>query len=113
MNRFEFEMNLGTLVPYTRKFATLQSSGVSLMRTLNLLQEVTDDPTLAEANAYVMKLIENGSTLWRAMAKRPEVFSPTYTAFVHTGEVGGILDETLNELANWPVRASTTQAGGR
>jgi type II secretory pathway component PulF len=102
MKAFDVGRDLGPLVLYTRKFAALTGAGVSLRRCLEMLQATTDDPALAAANGELREEVEREeATLSGAMAEHPEVFSPLYVAFVRAGEVGGVLDETLSDLADW------------
>ena len=93
----EWAQRLGPIIPYTRKFAAMIGAGVSLARTLELLQETTDDPALAAAHAALTEKVMAGYTLSSVMAEMPEHFSSFYVAFVRAGEVGGVLDETLAE----------------
>lgn len=101
MSYLEWAQRLGPTIPYTRKFAAMIGAGVSLARTLELLQETTDDPALAAANAALTEKVMAGRTLSSVMAEMPEHFSSFYVAFVRAGEVGGVLDETLADLADW------------
>ena len=90
------------LIAYTRKFAALVAGGVSLWRCFELLQATTSDPVLAAANADLsVRVGQNDEMLSDAMRVHPECFSATYVAFVHSGEIGGVLDETLADLAEW------------
>jgi len=94
--------DLMPLITYARKFAALIGGGVSLRRCLELLQATTKDPVLAAANADLsVRVCERDETLSAAMGAHPECFSPTYVAFVHAGEIGGVLDEALADLADW------------
>jgi type IV pilus assembly protein PilC len=43
--------------------------------------------------------VEKGSSLSQALEKHPKVFPRLYTSMVKSGEVGGVLDETLERLA--------------
>jgi len=89
------------LIVYTRKFSALIEAGVSLMRSMQLLGDTTDEPVMKEANDYLMARVEAGAHLSQAMAEKPEVFSRFYIAFVHAGEIGGVLDEAFVHLADW------------
>ena len=89
------------LIAYTRKFSALIEAGVSLMVCIRFLHETTTDPTMQEANQFLSRSVEAGATLSQAMAERPEVFSGFYIAFVHAGEIGGVLDEAFVHLADW------------
>ncbi len=89
------------LIVYTRKFSALIDAGVSLMRSMALLHETTDNAPMRDANDHLMARVEAGAHLSQAMAERPEVFSEFYIAFVRAGEIGGVLDEAFVHLANW------------
>jgi type II secretory pathway component PulF len=92
---------LDSLVLYTRKFAALIGAGVQLRRALRVLQDTTSDRALASANAELARRIEDNEVLSEIMRAHPAVFSEAYVAFVHAGEIGGVLDETLALLADW------------
>ena len=90
------------LIAYTREFSALVAGGVQLRRCFDLLQASTRDPALAAANADLsVRVNQNDETLSEAMRNHPQCFSTTYIAFVHSGEIGGVLDETLADLADW------------
>ncbi len=44
--------------------------------------------------------VEGGEALSVALAKYPNVFSPTYVALIKSGETGGVLDKVLARLAD-------------
>jgi len=91
-----------SLSAYTRKFAALIDAGVSLAHSLGILQTMTEDRDLAAANADLThRVCQQDQTLSEAMRAHPDVFPPIYIAFVHAGEIGGVLDETLDDLADW------------
>jgi type II secretory pathway component PulF len=105
MRIFELENSLPALILYTQKFSALIDAGVSLQTCFGLLQKTTDDPVMSAANAYLRaEIVEKNRTLSQAMAGRPDVFSPFYTAFVRAGEIGGVLDEAFAHLATWLER---------
>jgi type IV pilus assembly protein PilC len=45
--------------------------------------------------------VEQGSTLSRAMAKYPRVFNNLFIGLVRAGEIGGVLEESLQRLAGF------------
>jgi type IV pilus assembly protein PilC len=87
------------LAVFSRQFATMINSGLSLLRALNILSEQTDNSKLAETVAVVRTDIESGSSLSAAMAKHPKVFKRLYVAMIRAGEIGGVLDGVLMRLA--------------
>jgi len=88
------------VVIFTRQFATMVNSGLSLIKALSVLVEQTDSKALAAVLAEVKVDVEQGTSLSGALERHPKVFSPIYVSMVRAGEVGGVLDETLNRLAD-------------
>jgi type IV pilus assembly protein PilC len=93
------KVKLKDLAVFSRQFATMISSGLSLLRTLNILSEQTENPTLKEAIASVRDDVERGSSLSAAMTKYPKIFSHLFTSMVRAGEEGGQLETVLVRLA--------------
>ncbi len=83
----------------TRQFATMTSSGLSLLRSLAILEEQTAKPKLATAIRDVRRAVESGSSLSAALDKHDKVFPRLMTAMVAAGETGGFLDQALDRLA--------------
>jgi type IV pilus assembly protein PilC len=84
---------------FSRQFATMINSGLSLLRALNILAEQTDNATLAKTIADVRTDVEKGISLSAALAKHPKVFKRLYVAMIRAGEIGGVLDSVLLRLA--------------
>jgi type IV pilus assembly protein PilC len=84
----------------SRQFATMVNSGLSLVRTLNILEAQTENPALAKVVGEVRAEVEKGSSLSVAMEAHPKVFSRLFVAMIKAGEIGGVLDETLVRLAD-------------
>ena len=85
---------------FARQFATMVNSGLSLIRTLTILEEQTENKALGRVVGEVRADVEKGSSLSAAMEKHPKVFSELFVAMIKAGEVGGVLDETLDRLAD-------------
>jgi len=75
-------------------------SGMSLLRSLYVIEEQTESDKLRESFVEVRKDVEAGVALSDALAKHPDVFNELYVAMVAAGETGGILDQTLGRVAN-------------
>jgi type IV pilus assembly protein PilC len=93
------KVKLKDLAIFSRQFATMISSGLSLLRTLNILSEQTENPTLQKAIETVRDDVERGSSLSAAMTKHPKIFSHLFTSMVRAGEEGGQLETVLVRLA--------------
>jgi type IV pilus assembly protein PilC len=90
---------LKDLAIFARQFATMTSSGLSLLRSLAILEEQTPNPTLNQALRDVRRDIESGLSLSGALAKREKIFPRLMVAMVHAGETGGFLDGALERIA--------------
>ena len=87
------------LTVFSRQFATMVNSGLSMLRCLYVLEEQTPNKKLAKVVGEVRGDVEAGISLSDALEKHPKVFSRLYVSMVRAGELGGILDEVLNRLA--------------
>jgi type IV pilus assembly protein PilC len=88
------------LVIATRQLATMVQSGMSLLRSLYVIEEQTESEKLREVFIEVRKDVEAGVALSDALQRHPEAFNELYVAMVQAGETGGILDHTLGRVAN-------------
>ncbi|HHC08582.1 MAG TPA: type II secretion system F family protein [Actinobacteria bacterium] len=88
------------VVIFSRQFATMVNSGLSLLKSLSVLVEQTESPALAEVIRQVKTDVEKGTSLSAALERHPKAFSPLYVSMIRAGEIGGVLDETLERLAD-------------
>jgi type IV pilus assembly protein PilC len=88
------------LVIATRQLSTMVNSGMSLLRSLYIIEEQTENDKLRDIWIEVRKDVEAGLALSDALRKHPEVFNDLYVAMVEAGETGGILDNTLIRVAD-------------
>jgi type IV pilus assembly protein PilC len=84
----------------TRQLATMISSGMTLLRAFYVLEEQIENKMLRETVGMVREEIEAGISFSEALAKHPKIFSPLYIAMVRAGEAGGVLEESLERVAD-------------
>jgi type IV pilus assembly protein PilC len=84
----------------TRQLATMIASGMSLLRSLYVLEEQARSDKFREAITQVRMDVEAGLSLSDALNRHNDIFNELYTAMVAAGEVGGILEETLERVAD-------------
>jgi type IV pilus assembly protein PilC len=84
----------------TRQLSTMVSSGMSLLRALYVIEEQTESEKLKESFIAVRKDVEAGISLSDALRRHPDVFNDLYVAMVAAGESGGILESTLDRVAD-------------
>jgi type IV pilus assembly protein PilC len=91
--------SLRDLAIFSRQFASMTSSGLTLLRTLGILEEQTDGAKLKAAIGEVRTDVQGGATLSSAMARQPEQFPPLMINMIKAGEAGGFLDDALARCA--------------
>src|SRR4030088_1424436 len=75
-------------------------SGMSILRSLYVLEEQTEGKFLKETIIAVRKDVEAGLSLSDSMARHPKVFSPLFVAMTQAGETGGVLEDALMRVAD-------------
>lgn len=93
------KVGLKDLSVFSRQFSTMIGSGVSLVRSLNILAEQTENAKLAEIIATIRTDVEQGRALSVSMAEH-EQFPKLYIAMVRAGEAAGMLDRVLLRVAD-------------
>ena len=93
-------VKLRDLTIFYRQFATMVNAGLTLVNSLDILTEQLENKVLTSNIKAIKSDVEAGSTLADAMAKFPQVFSELYISMVRAGEIGGVLDEILNKIAD-------------
>jgi type IV pilus assembly protein PilC len=93
-------IKLKDIAVFSRQFATMINSGLSLLRSLSILEEQTESKALAAVLHEVRVDVEKGSSLSQSLARHPKAFNRLYVAMVRAGETGGVLDSVLMQLAD-------------
>lgn len=83
---------------FCRQFSTMINAGVSLVRCLQVLEIQTTNERLKAVTRDLINRVEGGETLSRSLSHH-KCFSPLFIGLVRAGEVGGVLDETLDRLS--------------
>src|SRR4051812_26038192 len=93
-------VKLADLAIMTRQLATMISSGMTILRSLYVLEAQTENAKLAEQIVAVRKDVEAGLPLSDSLERHPKVFNPLYVAMTRAGETGGVLEESLLRIAD-------------
>ena len=93
-------IKLRDMTIFYRQFATMVNAGLTLVSSLDILSEQVENSALAKIIRTVKADVEAGTTLAEAMSKKPQVFSELYISMIRAGEIGGVLDEILNKIAD-------------
>ncbi|MGE5279648.1 MAG: type II secretion system F family protein [Deltaproteobacteria bacterium] len=87
------------MVVFARQLALLLGSGVSLLRSLDIISKQVDSKKLFAVIGQVRQDMEGGRTLRDALAKFPVHFNALWLNLVETGEASGNLPMVLEKLA--------------
>ncbi|MEY3602109.1 MAG: hypothetical protein RL169_1353 [Armatimonadota bacterium] len=100
LERFQ-KVKLTELSIFCRQFSTMIDAGVSLVRCLDVLGEQCTSPKLKKIIMDLKAEVEAGNMLSKAMSKYPTVFSNLFVGLIRAGEVGGVLEESLQRLSTF------------
>lgn len=92
-------VKLSDLAIFARQFSTMLDAGVSLVRCLDVLQQQTNNARLRKILIDLSTRVESGESLSRSMARHPKAFSQLIIGLIRAGEVGGVLEESLQRIA--------------
>lgn len=99
---FDFEkmkLPLKWLIFFTREVADLLNSGVTLVKTLELISAQTHYHKLNFIARKVADKIKEGSNFSDSLKTFPGVFSPLYISVAKSGEISGTLEKVMQRLA--------------
>ena len=88
------------LTVLSRQLSTMISSGMTLLRAFYVLEEQVENQMLRETISAVREDIEAGLSFSDALERHPKVFNPLYVAMVRAGEAGGVLEDSLERIAD-------------
>jgi len=88
------------VVLFSRQIATLFEAKVSLLEALKTMVDQTQNPTFKEALLDVVREVDAGSPLSKALGLHTNVFSEFYVNMVKSGETSGKLEEVFGYLAD-------------
>ncbi len=89
------------VVILSRQISTLFDAQVSALRIFRLLATEAENPMLQRILNDVSDELQGGSSISRALANHPDVFSPFYVSMVKSGEESGTLEQTFMYLSDY------------
>lgn len=94
-----------SLLFFTRQVAFLLNAGVSLAQALEMTIETTNDVILKNILKKVGLDLERGKSFSQALKSYPHIFDGFYVNMVVCAEETGLLDQILNDLADYIEKA--------
>jgi len=92
-------VKLKDLAIMSRQMSTMIAAGLSLLQTLAIIADQTEQSKLRRTLGAVRTDIEQGRSFSESLAKHPKVFPPIMISLIRAGELGGFLDSTLEAIA--------------
>jgi type IV pilus assembly protein PilC len=88
------------LIFFTRQFASMLQSGLTLMQSLAILKEQIQKPAMKEIVVKIIADMEEGNSFSQSIAKYPETFTHVYVSLMKAAESSGLLDKVAEKLAD-------------
>ncbi len=112
---FTNRVKLKEISVFSRQFATMINSGLTLMRSLSILSVQTSNQHFAGIIDQIRNDIESGSSLSQALARHPKQFNRLYISMIRAGETER--QAWTRPLPTWPPpsrsRSSCAARSGR
>lgn len=84
---------------FCRQFVSMIRAGISLLETLGMLEEQTENKKLARAIRDTKQSVEKGESLTSSMQAQGKVFPKLLCSMVEAGEASGSIDIALERMA--------------
>jgi len=84
---------------FCRQFHTMLNAGVSVVKSLDILERQTENKLLKKAINSVYENVQKGMTLSEALKENPKVFPSILINMVEAGEVSGSLDTIMERMS--------------
>lgn len=84
---------------FCRQFLSMINAGVTILDTLEMLSDQTENKNMAKAVKGVHGEIQKGETLSDALAKYPKVFPSIMISMVAAGEASGKIDVAFDRMS--------------
>lgn len=96
---FKKKVQVRDLSIFCRQFVSMHRAGVTILESLRMLVEQTENDTLREAAQEAYLGVQKGEPLAQSMAKSPKVFPTLLIHMVTAGEASGSLDVAFERMA--------------
>jgi len=93
-----------SLALFCRQFAIMLSTGVSLVKALEVLEGQAEEAAFAKVLQTVRLDVASGTAFTKALEKHKEIFPNVFIHLVEAGEISGSLPEVLDRLAMYYER---------
>ena len=106
---FQQKITTKDLSIFTNHFGTMLSAGLTISRSLSVLERQTENKRLVEIIKQVEKEVRDGNQLSAALRKFPDIFTPLYISMVQAGEESGSLGQALLTMSKFLQKDLSTR----
>lgn len=98
------------LAVFCRQFASITRAGVTIIQTLNMLAEQTENVKMQKALQAVRADVEKGESFADSLSQHPKVFPELLVQMARAGEASGSLETAMERMAVQFEKSAKTQA---
>lgn len=110
LSLFPKKVKTKDLAHFTRQLSDLLDSGLALFDSLNIIENQVEVPQLKGIIGKLKDGIKDGSTFSDSLKAYPRTFSNLYVNLVKSGEAGSMLNESLNNVADFLEKQEETRS---
>ena len=110
--RFEFggKPTSRDLAVFCRQFSSITRAGVTIVQTLNMLSEQTENVKMQKAIQAVRADVEKGESFAYSLGRHPKVFPELFVQMIRAGEASGSLEVSMERMAIQFEKSAKTKA---
>lgn len=98
------------LAVFCRQFASITRAGVTIIQTLNMLAEQTENVKMQKALQAVRADVEKGESFADSLSRHPAVFPELLVQMARAGEASGSLETAMERMAIQFEKSAKTKA---
>lgn len=108
-HKYTSKIKTEEIAAFAEQLAVMLDAGLHLTKCLTTLAEQNRNTEFKRIIEEVRRDIESGASLTDSIAKHPKVFSRVFISLIRTGEVGGVLDKVLRQIADYLDKEQQTR----
>ena len=93
-------LRLNQITRFANMMATLTSSGVNILYSLELSRDVVGNKFIADCLNQVIEDVRIGTPINISLSRHPKAFDPLFVSMVRVGEESGMLSDSLTKMAD-------------
>ena len=100
-------LRLNQLTRFANMMATLTSSGVNILYSLELSRDVVGNKFMSDCLNQVIEDVRIGTPINISLSRYPKAFDPLFVSMIRVGEESGMLSDSLNKMADMYAEQAT------